>query len=81
MFFLKKALEKPPRRQWLSSFTQHESEVLGCFKPMVLYKDKSVIGTLYVVTKCTNVLDRDLIKALQIDITVSTLSCYNVQKT
>ena len=77
-YFLSEDLQIPSQEHKLLSFTQHAIKVVGYFECTVSYKDTAVISNVYVVETGTDVMGRDLIKALQFNIDGSTLSCNNV---
>lgn len=77
-FFLSEALEEAPPGVKLSSYTEHTIDMVGCLTTTVLHLDRSVIATLYVVENGKNILGRDLVKGLGINIDGSTLSCNKI---
>ncbi|KAJ8044581.1 hypothetical protein HOLleu_07364 [Holothuria leucospilota] len=79
--FLREALVPPPRDRTFSSYTQHEIDIIGCFRALVKYQGKAAIGNIYVTDKGSNLLGRDIIQALPINIAGSTLSCNTVEGT
>ncbi|KAJ8017781.1 hypothetical protein HOLleu_44582 [Holothuria leucospilota] len=79
--FLREALVPPPRDRTFSSYTQHEIDIIGCFRALIKYQGKTAIGNIYVTDKGSNLLGRDIIQALAINIAGSTLSCNTVEGT
>ena len=77
-FFASQTLKKAPSSVQLTSYTKHPIHVIGCFSASVFYVDRSTISTIYVVQNGFNIIGRDLVKSLSIDINGSTLSCNNV---
>ncbi|KAJ8034400.1 hypothetical protein HOLleu_21220 [Holothuria leucospilota] len=74
--FLSEALVKVPEGIKLSSYTKHKIEVIGCFEATVSYLDRVANTIFFVVKSGSNLLGRDLIQKLGINILGSQLSCF-----
>ncbi|KAJ8022562.1 hypothetical protein HOLleu_37501 [Holothuria leucospilota] len=74
--FLSEALVKVPEGIKLSSYTKHKIEVIGCFEATVSYLDRVANTLFFVVKSGSNLLGRDLIQKLGINILGSQLSCF-----
>ena len=77
-YFLPEALQITLPEQKLLSFTQHAINVVGYFECTVSYKGTTTIIKMYVVESGSDIMGRDLVKALQINIDGSSLTCNNV---
>lgn len=73
--FLLDALSTPNEHQTFSSFTKHTIKITGCFKCTVKFGKYLIVTNVYVVDLGTDIMGRDLIQALNINIDSGTLSC------
>lgn len=80
-FFMPEALEACPRGFRLESYTQHPIELMGLFNMTIRHLDKVAVGKLYVVENGLNILGRDLVQSLGLNIDGATLTCNSVSST
>ena len=76
--FVDEALEDVSEDDRLSSYTDHSIDVLGCLKSSVMYKNNVCITKIYVAKKGINILGRDLVEMLQLNVYGKTMTCNSV---
>ena len=79
-YFVNEALQEQTDHQTLSSYTKHTIKVNGRFECNVTYGKCSSVCNVYIVEEGTDIMGRDVMKALHINIEGSSLTCNKVEQ-
>jgi hypothetical protein len=77
-YFVDEALDDLSEDDRLSSYTDHDIDVLGCLKASVMYKNNVGITNVYIAKKGINILGRDLVGMLELNVYGKTMTCNSV---